>query len=156
MKNKLMAFAALFYLSSSSLFCQEVVATSGDFFSGSTGSLSWTLGEVMTESYVGSTAHLLQGEQQPSKQDVPGAIDVLAEIDMNLYPNPTLDVVTFVSTLEQAEITVHDSRGAIIRRISTSETETSIDLEGVERGVYFMNIYDPSGNLLKIFRVVKQ
>ena len=43
----------------------EVIASSGDHFSNATGSLSWTLGETMTETFSNGGHILTQGFQQP-------------------------------------------------------------------------------------------
>ncbi|MFU8844174.1 MAG: hypothetical protein ACNA7V_10250 [Bacteroidales bacterium] len=43
----------------------EVIATAGDYFENSSGSLSWTLGEVMTETFSSGGNILTQGFQQP-------------------------------------------------------------------------------------------
>ncbi|MBN2174518.1 MAG: hypothetical protein JW731_10310, partial [Bacteroidales bacterium] len=43
----------------------EVIASAGDYFENSTGSLSWTLGEVMNETFSNGSNILTQGFQQP-------------------------------------------------------------------------------------------
>lgn len=43
----------------------QVIASSGGFFSNGSGSLSWTLGETMTETFTGGSNQLTQGFQQP-------------------------------------------------------------------------------------------
>ena len=45
---------------------RDVVASSGDYFEGVDISLSWTLGEIATETYIAGNNILTQGFQQPS------------------------------------------------------------------------------------------
>ncbi|MBN3035463.1 MAG: hypothetical protein JW861_07730 [Bacteroidales bacterium] len=45
--------------------CPEVTASSGDYYTGTGVTLSWTLGEPATETYQGSAVTLTQGFQQP-------------------------------------------------------------------------------------------
>ncbi|MBN2173918.1 MAG: hypothetical protein JW731_07295 [Bacteroidales bacterium] len=53
------------------LFCsaqsieRQVIASSGDYFEGANISLSWTLGEIATETFTGGNLILTQGFQQP-------------------------------------------------------------------------------------------
>lgn len=44
----------------------EVISSSGDYFEGSNGSLSWTLGEIATETFSNGNNILTQGFQQPN------------------------------------------------------------------------------------------
>ena len=44
---------------------RDVVASSGDYFEGAGISLSWTLGEIATETYISGNTILTQGLQQP-------------------------------------------------------------------------------------------
>lgn len=60
----------LFLLVKGQTISPEVVATSGDFFSTSSVSLSWTCGEIMTETFTGSNIILTQGFQQPARTPV--------------------------------------------------------------------------------------
>ncbi|MCD4746833.1 MAG: hypothetical protein K8R58_11100 [Bacteroidales bacterium] len=52
----------------------EVVASAGDYFEGTNASLSWTLGEIATETYSNGSNILTQGFQQPS--DIESGITV--------------------------------------------------------------------------------
>lgn len=45
---------------------RDVVSTSGDYFEGTNASLSWTLGEISTETYSAAGVTLTQGFHQPS------------------------------------------------------------------------------------------
>lgn len=69
-----------------------VIATQGDYFTSSSGKISWTLGEIVTETLSTSGNKLTQGFQQPDLR-----IDnYIHEIDGNVlsvYPNPTFDEV---------------------------------------------------------------
>src|SRR5688572_27496856 len=89
-------FGVLIYSVSVTAFSQSltptVVASSGDYFSGSAASLSWTLGEVVTDTYIGTNNQLTQGFQQPEISFVT-LEDFAIDIALNLYPNPTTSEV---------------------------------------------------------------
>ncbi|MEZ5197256.1 MAG: hypothetical protein R2764_12900 [Bacteroidales bacterium] len=60
----------------------EVVASSGDYYEGTNGSLSWTLGEIATETYSAGGVILTQGFQQPINVMIAGIdLDVLVYLE---------------------------------------------------------------------------
>ena len=60
----LILFFAATILCSAQSIERDVVAGSGDYFEGTNGSLSWTLGEIATETYTAGNIILTQGFQQ--------------------------------------------------------------------------------------------
>lgn len=60
----------------------EVIASSGGYYEGTSASLSWTLGEVATETYTSGGITLTQGFQQPISVSVTGInVDVLVFLE---------------------------------------------------------------------------
>lgn len=79
-------FYSLFITTCHHSLAQEVIATSGMFGANATGSLSITIGEVITETGINGSGILTQGFQQNYE-----SILTLSEIGENaiqLYPNP--------------------------------------------------------------------
>ncbi|MBU0764776.1 MAG: T9SS type A sorting domain-containing protein [Bacteroidetes bacterium] len=71
----------------------EVVAASGDYNEGSGVTISWTLGEIMTETYSGTDINLTQGFQQ-SSYSITSVEEYLPEaLSVTVYPNPATDKV---------------------------------------------------------------
>ena len=58
----------------------EVISSSGDYFEGVNGSLSWTLGEIATETYTAGNIILTQGFQQPITVAISG-IDLVVFLE---------------------------------------------------------------------------
>ena len=58
----------------------QVVASSGDYYQGANASLSWTLGEIATETYSNGSVILTQGFQQPVTVSITGV-----NLDMLVY-----------------------------------------------------------------------
>ncbi|MCD4697881.1 MAG: hypothetical protein K8S16_16775 [Bacteroidales bacterium] len=60
----------------------EVVSSAGDYFEGANASLSWTLGEIATETYTSGNIILTQGFQQPTAITIHGIdLDVLVYLE---------------------------------------------------------------------------
>ncbi len=67
----------------------EVAATSGDFHKNSSESFSWTLGELLVETLIGTNFILTQVVRQ-RKLPVTAIDDLqIPGIELNVYPNPT-------------------------------------------------------------------
>ncbi len=62
--KKLMIYICIIGLCSLSINAQEIITASGDYYESSNASLSWTIGESMTETYTDGTTILTQGFQQ--------------------------------------------------------------------------------------------
>ncbi len=58
-------FSGIFMLFCLQVFSQEVIATAGGYYEGENFSVSWTLGEPVTETFTGADVILTQGFQQP-------------------------------------------------------------------------------------------
>ena len=60
----------------------QVVASSGDYYQGANASLSWTLGEIATETYSNGSNILTQGFQQPVSVSITGInLDLLVYLE---------------------------------------------------------------------------
>ncbi len=133
-----------------------VVASSGDFFEGTNASLSWTLGEIMTETYNGSSNQLTQGFQQPL--DLTSSLGEDALITVSVYPNPTQANVTveIPDNSELLQIEVYDIAGKLI--FSQSYTGTGpklISFENMADGMYFMTFKNQEGETLESLKIQK-
>lgn len=134
-----------------------VVGSSGDFYSGTAASLSWTLGEVVTDTYIGTNNQLTQGFQQP---EIKFSIieDLAVEIILNLYPNPTTGAVSFEvkNNTEVLNIQITDATGKLIYSEKyLPESTHQIDLSLYARGIYFMQLLTESDQKIKTVKIEK-
>ncbi|PCH67150.1 MAG: hypothetical protein COC01_06380 [Bacteroidetes bacterium] len=100
----------------------EIATTSGDFSEGTNATLSWTIGEVMIETYNGSYALLTQGFNQPdSIESTIGINRKLLDItNFKVYPNPTHNKIIIEYSLERdnrVEISIYDIIGKKLQNI---------------------------------------
>src|SRR5689334_18589577 len=91
--NKKKALIILFYSSfgfcSAQSLSHSVIGTAGDTFHSSKGFLDWSLGEVMTETYVRNGNMLTQGfHQTENKNTVTEIKNYDPEQSVVVYPNP--------------------------------------------------------------------
>jgi hypothetical protein len=77
----ILSFAIVGYANAQSL-SPTVVASSGDYFTGTNASLSWTLGEIATETFTSGNYILTQGFQQPFGISITGInLDLLVYLE---------------------------------------------------------------------------
>ena len=74
---------------------------------------------------------------------------------LNLYPNPVNDKLYIVTEAEIEEVVVYDVFGRLQDHKTTRlQDNTTIDVSGLNNGVYFVKIYTDNVNFVK--RIIKQ
>lgn len=137
---------------------REVIASAGDYSVSSIGSLSWTVGETITETVQnGSIAIILtQGFQQPDKDSVVGIRQVMnSDVFVSLFPNPATHILNITVKYDSdTKIQMHllDMLGRIIRNdeLSVSGGNPSshqIDVSGLASGMYMVRLTGEDGIL---------
>lgn len=154
---------SFFFIAKSQSISPQVIATAGDFYVGTNMSLSWTLGEIITETVTNGTYTLTQGFQQPhyninSIEEPKHTDNPLG--DINIYPNPVADQLN-VSFKDMSQknviITLYDLNGKILLN-DIAENTTSLkqlDMTYVAKGSYFLRFATKDGKFVKSFKVVK-
>ncbi len=142
-----------FLLSGIAVYAQEVVSTAGSYGETTSGSLSWTVGEPVTETITDGTNTLTQGFQQ-SKLTVTAINDMkVSGIELSVYPNPTADYLVLsiddVKTNDhssQLSLQLYDMNGKLLQNEKISGNETSIDMSNFIPGTYILKIFQEKDN----------
>lgn len=133
-----------------------VVASSGDYFVGTDATLSWTLGEIMTETYDGSNNQLTQGFQQPLRV-TSGLEEVSSQLNVNVYPNPTQANLTLEipDNTDEISIEIYDAAGKlVVQQIYSGVGPQTINFEELSNGLYIMRLKDDN-NILETIKIQK-
>ena len=136
----------------------EVIATSGEYFSGANGSLSWTIGEPVIETVTGVNAILTQGFQQNTYIVV--AIEDMqdAHFQISVYPNPASDLINIhLNVKSYVIIELMDIQGKKLscEKVAANTTLKQLNLNNFAIGSYILRITDTNGNLLKSYKIEK-
>ncbi len=141
MKPYQISFLILFLTSCLSLQAQQIVTTGGGSMQNNLGTLSWTIGEPVNESFTTKNAAITQGMQQPN-------ISINTIIDekstnylISAYPNPTMDnvfislgVVDFLDFKYQ----LFDNSGKLLLQKSINEFKCNVSLNGLTSGIIIL------------------
>ncbi len=97
--------------------------------------ISFTMGEPFSAMFTNNEIHTL-GFQQTNQSAV--SIVELSNVEVGLYPNPTDDQITFVSSVEEPfSYKVYDVTGRIIVDGRNQQSMLTLDVSNLVEGKYF-------------------
>jgi len=136
-----------------------VIASSGGYFSNSSGSLSETIAEMtMVETFQATSGILTQGFQQPD--DGTSSIDETTQADVSIYPNPTngqFSLTINASANGSASVSIYDLLGQTVHEkeisLSSGLNRMLFDIRGCSPGVYMLYYRDQTGSKTIKFNV---
>jgi len=143
----------------------EVISSGGGDSSNSNVSLSWTVGEPVVETVVGSNAQITQGFHQSHFEII--SVEEHAELGYNIlvYPNPVTDALkvemNYTGTLPAPEDTefnlvLTDLAGKLLSVENIKNTnEHIIPMHDYANGQYILQITGIDGGLHKSVQVIK-
>ncbi len=150
---KTLTLLSVFIFSLITAICQntdlEVISTGGDDFKKSNSSISWTIGEIATETFSDTNNILTQGFQQSKLTVISIKENKISELDIKVYPNPTKDLLSIEIDSEEIndfQIMLFDLNGKKISQTKMTEKKKNIS----------MNIYPTSTYILKIIKKEKE
>lgn len=136
----------------------DVIASGGDYFQNVNGSVSWTLGEPMGETYTAGNNILTQGFQQPWDF---GTMITGEPVNAEVYPNPTSDLVYLQfgdKTSGTYVIEVFNTLGQQLSATNFTATPSSratVSLTSFADGIYFISVRKTDGTETSTFRITK-
>lgn len=152
------ALVALLLCATHSIYSQESLSASGGNASGSGGTSSYSVGQLVYTTNAGSNGSLTQGVQQSielfslSNQEFKGLTLKLAT-----YPNPTTDYIVLQlkdSDLQDLTYVMYDMLGKTIIKGSALKETTHIGMKHLEMGTYILKVNQNSKEL-KTFKIIK-
>jgi hypothetical protein len=76
-------------------------------------------------------------------------VQEISDVKFNVYPNPVNDVLV-IENDGNVQITISDLSGKIVKSIASTGNKTSINLEDLSKGNYFVTISNEKLNLTKM------
>lgn len=158
-------FYILLFISTLSLasFGQSaIVPIGGDAQSGS-GSVSYTVGQVVTQTASNGSGSIsvAEGVQQPYEIQAVG-VNHYPQITLNavVFPNPTENLAQlmlngFEIPTEGLHANLFDSKGKLLQRIHVTDDLTTFQIGQYATGTYYLELRDGK-RVLKTFKVVRK
>lgn len=160
MKKILLLFALIFsfnFCFSQSLI-PTVVGSSGASGTSASGNIDWTVGEVMTETFIGGNS-ITQGFHQPWVNITTSINTPPSVSEFDVYPNPFSDYLNvhfFGADNSNYRFDLYDVQGQIVYSKSMEGLSYNlIPMNDQSVGMYYLNIYNTVSNTKVSFTVSK-
>lgn len=159
MKKQIYYLIVISFFSLRGIQAQETVLSSGGDASGSGGSFSYSVGQIVYTTNSGSNGNLAQGVQQPFEISAVLAVDNLLGINLNLtaYPNPTTNFLNLTVTnmdYKNLSYQLYDLNGRILVDKKLKNISTEITMKYLPSSFYYLKILKNS-KPIKVFKIIK-
>ena len=161
MRHKRLKLSAvlLLGLGLTGLQAQESINATGNNASGSGGSASYSVGQVVYTTNTGTNGSVAQGVQQPYEISVVTAIEEAKGINLSVsaYPNPTTDYLTLrIDELEISNLSfqLYDMTGKLLQSEKITGNQTSIVMSNLVPATYFVKVIQGNKEF-KTFKIIK-
>ncbi len=153
-RNFILALGTLVSIASAN--AQETVTTSGAEASGSGGSASYTVGQVVYNTNSGGSNSVAEGVQQPYEISTVTSVEEADDIVLTVFPNPSADHIYLNSERIRTgmRFELYDLHGKLVKTEAVSATQTLIDLSQLASASYVLKITQGQTEL-KSFRIQK-
>lgn len=144
-------------LFSTQMAAQQVISCAGNIGKSNAAQISYTIGETVTNTIVGSETILTQGFHQGIIHLTAIESIELSTIEVSIFPNPATDIVhLMILNNEQGNYTcsIFDLSGRLLISKDFTDNETDISLGFLIPSTYFIKVYDKKREL-KTFKIVK-
>jgi Secretion system C-terminal sorting domain len=137
---------------------QQAVLVAGGNATGASGKISYSIGQTIYSSAIGSNGSSSQGVQQAFQITTLGA-DSFPEIALSMvaYPNPTTSLVNLKIenyNYHSLAYELYNSNGKLLENKKINSNQTAIQMESFAPAIYFIKITEEN-ELIKTFKIIK-
>ncbi len=138
---------------------QEAIPATGGMASGSGGSVSYSLGQLVYTTNTGTNGSVALGIQQPFEIFVVTSIEQAKGMSLqcSAYPNPTTDFLTLkVENFELSTLNfqLFDISGKLLVSKKVENSETTIAMSNFVSATYFLKVTQANKEI-KTFKIIK-
>ncbi len=138
---------------------QQTIPATGGNATGSGGSVTFTVGQMVWNMFPGSSGTVLQGVQQPYEISVVTAIENTEFISLvcTVYPNPTRGLIKLIVESEDYKslrFQLYDINGIVLQDEPVIADETEISMDNLFSSIYFLRIIRDNREI-KVFKIIK-
>ena len=153
------ALTALLFCAAFTIQAQQTIPTSGGDATGSGGSVSYSIGQLITTSIANSNGSVSAGIQQAFEVSVVLGVDDENGIDLSYsaYPNPTVDLLHLtIANFNQENLSyqLFNLQGQLLAEKKLSNATTTIGMGSYTTATYFLKVTS-NNQALKTFKIIK-
>jgi len=156
---KILLNGMLFMFLLSAVHAQSSFSSTGGDATGTGGSVSFSVGQVVYTSHSASVGSVIQGVQQPYEISVISGIDLPDKITLSasVHPNPTsgnIYLSVMNANTNKLVYQLYQSNGSSIENKKIVSDVTTIDLSNLTPATYYLKVIDGSKEI-KTFKIIK-
>lgn len=154
--KKMITSVAFLLLGLGGLHAQESPTSTGGEATGTGGTASYSIGQVVYTTNTGTNGSVAQGVQQAFEISTTAGINETSiNLELSVYPNPTTNYLTLkVEKLENLTYQLIDLQGKIITNKKVTAKTSTIKMEDLPKAIYFLNV-TKNNQLVKTFKIIK-
>ena len=137
---------------------QEVTTTTGGNASGSGGTVTYSVGQIVYATNTGTNGSVAQGVQQTYEISIVlGIEDNSIKLELTAYPNPTTNYLTLnvgKAELSNLNFQLYDMGGKLIESNKITSTTETIRMENLPSSTYFLKV-TKNNKEVKSFKIIK-
>jgi hypothetical protein len=141
------------------IYAQQTIPASGGEATGSGGTSSYSVGQLVYSTNTGSNGSIAQGVQQSIELFTLSNPELTAlTLTAVTYPNPTSDYIVLAlknSNLTGLSYVLYDLQGRIVSKGIIQQENTAIAMQKLVTGVYVLKVIQ-NNQALKSFKIIKK
>ncbi len=161
MRYKRLKLSALFLLGLglTGVYAQKALPTTGGNASGSGGSVSYSVGQLVYQAHTGTSGSVEEGIQQPFEILVVTGLEEAKGITLmvSAYPNPANDYLTL--RMDEFEISnlsyqLYDMNGKLLQNSKITSSQSNIMMSNLIPAIYIVKVIQ-NNKEVKTFKIIK-
>ena len=138
---------------------QKGIHSSGGNASGSNGSVSYSVGQVVFHTHAGTNGSVAQGVQQPYEISVVTETEDAGNISLlvKAYPNPVDNLLLLKVETDKwmaLSFQIYNMQGQVLKTEKIRNSETQIDMSAYISASYILKVFSES-KPIKEFKIIK-
>ena len=139
-------------------FCQQTVLSAGGEASGSTGTVSYSIGQLSFMTLIGDQGVITEGAQQPYEILFNSIHEAGISLQCKAWPNPASTYLLL--SIENHEIKnlsyrLYTLNGILLKDLPVKEKNTKVSLDIIAPGTYILTVTE-NGNVLNSYKIIKK
>ena len=137
---------------------QESANSSGGDATGSSGTVAYSVGQVVYTTNTGSNGSVALGVQHAYGIFTVGIKETALNISLTAFPNPTTENLTLqISDYNNEKLSyqLFDIQGKQLSNGPITAQQTQIDMTGLPTATYFVNIVTQENKKVQSFKIIK-
>ncbi len=150
----------LFFHTATTVNAQQALVSSGGNAQGTTGTVSYTIGQMAFNYYEEASGSVSQGVQQPYEIFLITGLEKASGISLDcmVYPNPVQDHLQLkIQGLESEKLrwSIYNLSGKLIKADQVSGSLSTIQVNDLVSGTYLLSVIDTKNSTIKTFKIIK-